>query len=150
MPESAPIGATGLSASRVGFGGYRVDDETPEHREALTAALASGCTLIDTSTNYTDGGSERLVGKVLGNLDARDRKAREAVVVVSKIGYVQGQNLDLAMEREREGRPFPEMVKVDDGCWHCLHPEFLRDQLTRSRGRLGVERLEVCLLHNPE
>jgi len=37
-----------------------------------------------------------------------------------------------------------------DGCWHCIHPEFLRDQLTRSRRRLRVDTLDVCLLHNPE
>src|SRR6185295_15895540 len=51
-----PLGSTGLTCSRVGFGGYRVDDDTPEHREALVHALRSGCNLVDTSTNYTDGG----------------------------------------------------------------------------------------------
>ena len=54
-----------LPVSRIGFGCYRVDDQAPGHREALERALADGCTLIDTSTNYTDGGSERLVGAVL-------------------------------------------------------------------------------------
>ena len=34
--------------------------------------------------------------------------------------------------------------------WHCIHPEFLADQLTRSLSRLGIETLDVCLLHNPE
>jgi uncharacterized protein YyaL (SSP411 family)/aryl-alcohol dehydrogenase-like predicted oxidoreductase len=146
----APLGRTGLTVSRLGFGGYRVDDETPEHREALIAALAAGCNLIDTSTNYTDGGSERLVGSVLAELAASGQLPREAVVVVSKLGYVQGQNLDLATEREAAGRPFPEMVKYMDGCWHCLHPEFLRDQLNRSLDRLRLQSLDVCLLHNPE
>ena len=37
-----------------------------------------------------------------------------------------------------------------EGCWHCLHPEFLQDQLTRSLDRLQLETLDVCLLHNPE
>jgi aryl-alcohol dehydrogenase-like predicted oxidoreductase len=136
--------------SRVGFGGYRVDDRTPEHREALEAALDAGCTLIDTSTNYTDGGSERLVGRVLADRMADGRLARDAVVVVSKIGYVQGGNLALAVERERAARPFPEMVKYGDGIWHDLHPEFLADQLGRSLERLRLDRLDVLLLHNPE
>ncbi|MEK7219585.1 MAG: aldo/keto reductase, partial [candidate division NC10 bacterium] len=118
--------------------------------EALIAALQAGCTLIDTSTNYTDGGSERLVGSVLAELTDDGRLPRDAVVVVSKIGYVQGENLALAQEREAAGKPFPEMVKYMDGCWHCLHPEFLRDQLTRSLDRLQLETLDVCLLHNPE
>ncbi len=145
-----PLGSTGLTVSRLGFGCYRVDDETPEHREALTAALQAGCTLIDTSTNYTDGRSERLVGSALAELARDGLLTREAVVVVSKLGYVQGQNLALAQEHEAAGRPFPEMVKYMDGCWHCLHPEFLRDQLTRSLDRLQLETLDICLLHNPE
>jgi len=37
-----------------------------------------------------------------------------------------------------------------DGCWHCIHPEFLQDQLARSLERLRLETLDVCLLHNPE
>src|SRR5258705_6558956 len=78
------------------------------------------------------------------------RVAREEVVVVSKIGYVQGQNMDLAQRREAEGKPFPEMVKISEWCWHCVHPEFLEDQLDRSLSRLRLERLDACLLHNPE
>jgi hypothetical protein len=145
-----PLGDTGLTCSRVGFGGYRVDDETRAHREALRKSLLEGANLVDTSTNYTDGGSERLVGEVLAELAGTGRMSREEVVVVSKIGYVQGQNLERAVAREREGNPFPEMVKYGEGVWHCLHPEFLKDQLARSLERLGLATLDVCLLHNPE
>lgn len=134
------LGSTELMVSPLGFGCYRVDEHTPTQREALEAALDGGVNLIDTSTNYTDGSSERLVGTVIAG--------RPEVVVVSKIGYVQGTNLRLARERKLQGRPFPEMVEYAQGCWHCLHPEFLEDQLERSLGRLG--RLDVCLLHNPE
>jgi uncharacterized protein len=69
---------------------------------------------------------------------------------VTKIGYVQGTNLEIAVAREKAGRPFPEMVRYMDGCWHCIHPEFLRDQLGHSHARLGVERIDTVLLHNPE
>ena len=144
------LGRTDLACSRVGFGGYRIDDETPEHREALRRALLSGCNLVDTSTNYTDGGSETLVGEALADLVRQGRLRREEVVVVSKIGYVQGANLELAQRRETEGRPFPEMVKYGEGVWHCVHPAFLADQLPRSLARLQLEALDVCLLHNPE
>ncbi|MSQ33045.1 MAG: DUF255 domain-containing protein [Dehalococcoidia bacterium] len=145
-----PLGSTGLAISRLGFGGYRIEAETPEHRQALELALLSGCNLIDTSTNYTDGGSERLVGEALASLTRAGKLRREEVVVVSKVGYVQGENLELAQSREAAGRPFPEMVKYMEGCWHCVHPDFLQDQLTRSLERLQLEALDVCLLHNPE
>jgi aryl-alcohol dehydrogenase-like predicted oxidoreductase len=54
------------------------------------------------------------------------------------------------MEREESGQPFPEMVKVAEGLWHCMHPAWLKEQLDRSLMRLGLETLDVCLLHNPE
>ncbi|HEX7766275.1 MAG TPA: aldo/keto reductase, partial [Nitrospira sp.] len=143
-------GSTGLTVSRLGFGTYRVDTKDPEHRQAFKQALAAGCNLIDTSTNYMDGDSERLVGAVLSELVKAGQLAREQIVVVSKIGYVQSQNLKLAEAREKSGRPYPDMVKYGDGIWHCLHPEFLADQLVLSLDRLGLATLDVCLLHNPE
>jgi aryl-alcohol dehydrogenase-like predicted oxidoreductase len=145
-----PLGRTGLVTSRIGFGGYRVDADVPAHREALAAALRSGCNLVDTSTNYTDGGSERLVGAVIADLVRRRELARDEVIVVTKIGYVQGANHALAAEREAAGTPFPDMVRYADGVWHCIHPEFLRDQLSRSLDRLGLAAADVLLLHNPE
>lgn len=144
------LGRTELTVSAIGFGGYRVDDVRPEHAAALGQALRRGCNLIDTSTNYTDGRSESCIGKVLADLFEEKTLRREEVVVVSKIGYVQGQNLDLARQRVKEGAAFEDMVKISPGCWHCIHPGFLEDQLGRSLARLGLERLDVCLLHNPE
>ena len=144
------FGRTGWTTSRVGFGCYRIDTQEPGHREALIAAIRNGCNLIDTSTNYADGDSERLVGLVLAELIRKHELTRDNVIVVSKIGYVQGRNHAQAQERERSGRPYPEMVTYADGLWHCLHPEFLADQLDASLDRLGLQTLDVCLLHNPE
>ena len=144
------LGSTGLTNSRIGFGGYRIDINVEEHRVALENALREGCNLIDTSTNYADGGSERLVGRVLADLIKKQEIAREEIIVVSKIGYVQGQNLKRAEAREKAGKPFPEIVKYGDDIWHCVHPEFLEEQLTLSLDRLGLATLDVCLLHNPE
>ncbi len=145
-----PLGSTGLTVSRVGFGCYRIDNETEEHAAALEKALLSGCNVVDTSTNYADGASERAVGMVVNRLVRDGKLARDEVVLISKVGYVQGANLELAAQREESGRPFPEMVKYAEGLWHCMHPEFLSDQLTRSLDRLECNMLDVCLIHNPE
>ncbi len=144
------LGSTGLTTSRLGFGGYRAGTEDADHRQALLNALRRGCNLIDTSTNYMDGDSERLIGSVLAELIKQDELTREEVIVVSKIGYVQGQNLKRAEAREQAGKPYPEMVKYGDGIWHCLHPEFLADQLDHSLDRLGLQTLDALLLHNVE
>ena len=145
-----PFGRTGLTVSRLGFGTYRVGQRDPEQREALIKALRGGCNLIDTSTNYMDGESEQVVGSALQQLIAAGEVTREEVLVVSKIGYVQGQNLLQAQAREKTGKPYPDMVKYGEDIWHCIHPEFLADQLMQSLDRLGLASLDVCLLHNPE
>jgi uncharacterized protein len=144
------LGTTGLTVSRLGFGGYRTDDESAAHHEALRRAFLSGLNLVDTSSNYTDGGSERLVGEVLEEALAAGELRREEIVVVTKLGYAQGESLELAKEREEAEDPFPEMVKYADAVWHCIHPEFLADQLARSLDRLQLTTVDVCLLHNPE
>jgi uncharacterized protein YyaL (SSP411 family)/aryl-alcohol dehydrogenase-like predicted oxidoreductase len=146
----ATFGAAGWTVSRLGFGCYRVDAEAPEHRAALEQALRQGCNLIDTSANYGDGDSERLVGSVLADGIRRGTLKREEIVVVSKIGYIQGHNFKRVLAREKADNPYPDLVKYADGLWHCLHPEFLADQLERSLDRLGLDTLDVCLLHNPE
>ncbi len=144
------FGTTGLVASRLGFGGYRVTDGNPVHREALLTALRAGVNVVDTSTNYADGGSERLVGQAIAELRRAGEVAREGVIVVSKVGYAQRSALALARERKDAGFPFPEMLEIDDELWHCIHPAWIEDQLDRSLDRLGLETLDVLLLHNPE
>jgi aryl-alcohol dehydrogenase-like predicted oxidoreductase len=144
------LGSTGLSVSQAGFGCYRVDVSVEEHRGALNKALREGINVIDTSANYSDGGSEELVGVVLEEMIAAGEIAREEVVVVSKVGYLQGQNYRLSQQRKQEGRPFPDLVLYSEGLEHCIHPAFLEDQLTRSLNRLQMETLDCYLLHNPE
>ncbi|MCA9925518.1 MAG: aldo/keto reductase, partial [Anaerolineales bacterium] len=97
-----------------------------------------------------DGRSETLIGEVLSELVAAGRIARENVIIVTKAGYVQGQNYEMVQARKAAGRPFPNLVKVKAGLDHCIHPEFLADQLTRSLERLQLETIDVFLLHNPE
>ena len=134
-----PLGDTGLSCHPLGFGCYRVVEGSAMHEAALRAYLKSGGNLIDTSANYGDGRSERLVGKVLPDFP------RDRVIVVSKGGYIQGQNLALARKRK-----FPEVVEYGEGIWHSIHPEFLETQIQMSLERLRLDWMDVYLLHNPE
>ena len=144
------LNQTNLFVSQAGFGCYRVDVAVEGHHEALRYALLNGINLIDTSSNYADGGSEKLVGQVVADLVHEEQITREAVVVVSKVGYLQGQNYALSQDRKRAERPFPDLVEYADGLEHCIHPEFISDQLTRSLARLDMAVIDCYLLHNPE
>ena len=145
-----PLGRTELKASPAGFGGYRISTGVSQHEKALRAAICSGINLIDTSTNYADGGSETLVGQVIEDLTTSGDVERQQVIIISKVGYLQGENFTLSQQRKSEGRPFQDLVEYDQGLEHCIHPEFIEDQLTRSLARLKLETLDGYLLHNPE
>jgi aryl-alcohol dehydrogenase-like predicted oxidoreductase len=142
------LGRSGLTVSSVGFGGYRIRPSAEEHADALEQALSSGCNLIDTSTNYGDGASERLIGRVMAT--GAQLPQRSEIVLISKVGYVQGTNLTQVKQRIEDGDPYGDVVTYEDGCWHCIHPDFIHDQVEESMERLGVQKLDVLLLHNPE
>ena len=144
------LGNTGLKTSRAGFGGYRISNGVRHHEQALRTALNAGINLIDTSANYADGGSETLVGEALKDLTVSGEVQRQEIIVISKVGYLQGQNFTLSQQRKSEGRPFQDLVAYGEGLEHCIHPEFIEDQLTRSLTRLKLETLDGYLLHNPE
>jgi aryl-alcohol dehydrogenase-like predicted oxidoreductase len=60
------LGLTQLTVGQAGFGCYRVSAGAAHHEKALRRALREGINLIDTSTNYADGGSESLTCVLVG------------------------------------------------------------------------------------
>jgi aryl-alcohol dehydrogenase-like predicted oxidoreductase len=149
-----PLYPDGPFVSLVGFGGYRIGLSPalghPACRDALEYALNRGVNLVDTSSNYGNGQSELLVGQVLAKLSGEGKLARESVVLVSKAGYVQGNTLEQVQQKERDGQSYDALFKFGADLWYCLDPQFLIEQIERSRARLGVECLDVFLIHNPE
>jgi len=144
------LGKTDFSISICGFGCYRVDDAIVEHHKALEYALEKGINLVDTSSNYANGGSEKLVGNVIRKITSRNRNKLDEIIVVTKGGYLQANNLQYAIERENAGDPIPEVVKCSPDLWHCIHPEFLKEQIDNSLKRLQLKKIDIYLLHNPE
>jgi aryl-alcohol dehydrogenase-like predicted oxidoreductase len=144
------LGRTGLFVSEAGFGSYRVSINIEPHYEALHKALSSGINLIDTSSNYADGGSQQLIGKVLADLIEAGTLQRDEIVIVSKAGYLQGENLTVSAEKKRSNAAFSDSVVFNEDLEHCIHPDFLRHQITDSLERLQLTTIDCFLLHNPE
>ena len=92
--------------AQIGFGTYRIDMHTQEHYQALYKAIENGIKVIDTSSNYTDGESEQVVGNVITDLISEGKIKREDVTIITKGGYIQGQNYNLAQKRKESGKPF--------------------------------------------
>jgi aryl-alcohol dehydrogenase-like predicted oxidoreductase len=123
------------------FGTYRITDLNPQHIEALKEAISSNITMIDTSTNYMNGGAERAIA-----LAFRGHKDKiKDIEIVSKFGYIQGSNLEKYKDTKNE-----QIVKYSPECYHCISGEFLKEQLGESLDRLEREKLDCYLIHNPE
>lgn len=151
------LGRTGLLVSQVGFGTYRCDVRSLEHRTAFAKAIRMGVNLIDSSANYADGNAEKMIGEVLEMMITSGEITREQIVIVTKGGYIQGENykrISATVEAHEPdtaiGSFESELVKYSGGLWHSIHPEFLEDQITRSLERLNMDTIDVYLLHNPE
>ncbi|CAG8499108.1 632_t:CDS:2 [Ambispora gerdemannii] len=141
--------------SRNGIGMYRMHFRSAENERALYKALQKQpekqlvINVIDTSTNYGDGGSERLIGKVLEH-PQKDTLTRSEIYIMSKFGYIQGTNMELYHQGEFKTIPDEQIVKYHPNCFHCIHPEFMRDQLDRSLRRIKTNHLNLLFIHNPE
>ena len=129
--------------AKIGFGTYRISDLNPEHIQAIRTAVEEGVDLIDTSTNYMDGAAERAIALAFQPLPTN---VIGDVEIVSKFGYMQGSTL----QRVKDGEHFTETVEFAEHIFHCISPEFMRDQLTRSLERLNMDALGCYLIHNPE
>jgi aryl-alcohol dehydrogenase-like predicted oxidoreductase len=129
---------------KIGFGSYRISLKSKEHQEALILALKLGCTLIDTSSNYTNGESEELIGAVLSE------NPQFNPLIVTKAGYIQGKNLAIIEELNANGLALQGLVEIDESLKHSIHPDFLKNQLEQSLKRLRRTSVDIFLLHNPE
>src|SRR6476646_648266 len=72
--QQRAVGATGLTVSRLGLGTMTWGRDTDEHeaRYQLIAFAEAGGTLVDAAAGYTDGASEELIGRLIGDVVARD------------------------------------------------------------------------------
>ncbi|MBK8981675.1 MAG: aldo/keto reductase [Ignavibacteria bacterium] len=133
------------SFSKIGFGCYRINTGIEQHYDSLRKALVSGVNLIDTSSNYSMGGSESLVGKVMNELISENKIKREDITLVTKGGYIQGVLLNELKKLKEEGKIFEEVVEESDRLWHCISPGFLEDQLRKQFERLNTPYIDYYL-----
>lgn len=112
---------TELALGTWGLSGEAYGPVSPAEAEAvIDRALELGVTLFDTADCYGRGSMERMLGD-------RIRKHGSPAWIATRIGTERGE--------ERAKKAF--------------EPAQLRDAFERSRDRIGRDRIDICLLHNP-
>jgi aryl-alcohol dehydrogenase-like predicted oxidoreductase len=122
--EQRVLGKTGRAASIVGLGTWQLGADWGSVTESdahavLSAAVESGVTFLDTADVYGDGRSERIIGQFLAG------RPGHGIVVATKMG--------------RRVEQVPENYTLAN----------FRAWTDRSRGNLGVDRLDLVQLHCP-
>jgi aryl-alcohol dehydrogenase-like predicted oxidoreductase len=81
--QQRAVGASGLRVSALGLGTMTWGRDTDEHeaRDQLIAFAEAGGTFVDTAAGYADGGSEQLLGGLIGDVMSRDE-----IVLATKAG----------------------------------------------------------------
>ncbi|HKY32644.1 MAG TPA: aldo/keto reductase [Candidatus Polarisedimenticolia bacterium] len=151
----------GLILSSIGIGTYLGEPDDADdrlYRDAVVAAVRSGCNVIDTAVNYRCQRSERSIGQALSELMGAGGEgeffSREEVVVATKGGFIPFDGGFPARPAEwfrsallAPGIASPQDVVAD--C-HIMTPRYLDAQIEWSRRNLGLETLDIYYLHNPE
>ncbi|MER6471931.1 aldo/keto reductase [Streptomyces collinus] len=139
-----PLGRSGVEVSPLGFGAagignlYTPVDDERAH-EAVRAAWQRGIRYFDTAPHYGLGLSERRLGAVLREYD------RAAFTVSTKVGRrlepAAGTGDDLA-----HGFAVPARLRR---VWD-FGADGVRRSLEASLDRLGLDRVDVVYLHDPD
>jgi D-threo-aldose 1-dehydrogenase len=141
--RTARLGGTGVTVTALGFGGapignlfQAVSDE--DAAGAVAAAWRGGVRFFDTAPHYGLGLSERRLGRALAD------HPRDEYVLSTKVGRVLVPQTGGG--RDPEGFDVPA---THHRVWD-FSADGVRRSLTASLQRLGLDRVDVALLHDPD
>jgi D-threo-aldose 1-dehydrogenase len=143
-PATVPLGRGGLRVSRLGLGTAPLGNLFAPVADAdadatVRAALDAGITYLDTAPHYGLGIAERRLGRVLAG------RPRDSFVLSTKVGRLL-RPLGPGETADPEG-----FVAAPPGkrVWD-LSGDGVRRSLEESLERLGLDRVDVAFLHDPD
>jgi aryl-alcohol dehydrogenase-like predicted oxidoreductase len=149
------LGRTDLNVSAFGLGCARIGgifkQDPADFVHLLSAALDGGINFFDTSDIYSQGESEKLLGRAF-------RQHRHRVILASKAGYVLPSQRRLVARLKPFVRPAIRLLglsrhKLPGAVRGTLAQDFspahLRRSVEGSLRRLGTDYLDLFQLHSP-
>jgi aryl-alcohol dehydrogenase-like predicted oxidoreductase len=143
------VSVLGIGCARVGS----ISNSVPmrEIEATLEAAVEAGVNLFDTADIYGQGDSERALSRLL-------RRHRDRVFVVTKVGCRHSRHAGIIrlakplLRKMVRSQPRARSIIVNARAamvGNVFNPPDLRRAVEASRRRLGLDRLNGLLLHNP-
>ncbi|MER5457213.1 aldo/keto reductase [Micromonospora sp. NPDC002389] len=135
---AVPVSALGFGAAGIGNLYRAVDDETA--RRAVDTAWQLGVRYYDTAPHYGLGLSERRLGAALAG------RPRDEFTVSTKVGRLLVPSPTTAHLRDDAGFDVP----ADQARRWDFSADGVLRSLAASLDRLGLDRVDVVLLHDPD
>jgi len=153
--ERVPLGRTGLSVTRLGFGGASIGGLFSAVRDeaaidSVRHAWDIGIRSFDTAPLYGYGDSERRVGAAL-----RDRP-RDAFVLSTKVGRLVREEDAISPQADIDRQALDgreDAFYVRDRPVRIVFDysgDGVRRSLEESLERLGLDRVDIALIHDPD
>src|ERR1700690_3990314 len=153
--QRVPLGRTGLSVTRLGFGAASIGGlYTPvgdaDARAVIDHAWSLGIRFFDVAPLYGYGAAEEGLGRALSV------RPRDEFVLSTKVGRLvrrqgelrPGDELDRQALDEREDAFYPDVAG------RRIAFDYSRDGILRSveasLGRLGLSRIDILFIHDPD
>ncbi|HEX6765061.1 MAG TPA: aldo/keto reductase, partial [Polyangiaceae bacterium] len=150
-----PFGNTDLVVSPFGIGCARIggvfQGDTRGHLDLLAAARAAGINFFDTADMYSQGESEKLVGRAF-------RGVRDRVIIATKAGYCLPGRRRLLARLKPLLRPLVRLAKirrdrlpaaVRGTIVQDFSPSYLKRAVEASLRRLRTDYIDLLQLHSP-
>ena len=137
----SPVRVTELSLGGAAIGNLFTEVSDDDARAAVDAAWDGGIRTFDTAPHYGLGLSERRLG------DALRHRPRDEYVISTKVGrLLVPAGPGSQAERDTEGFAVPaRCVRRFD-----YSADGVRRSLEASLGRLGLDRVDIALIHDPD
>lgn len=150
-------GVGDLWLSSIGLGTYLGEadaDADRSYTDAIAHAVQHGINVLDTAINYRNQRSERNIGAALAKLCDASEVARDELLICTKAGYMPF-DADVPADPGaylRKEYVVTGLAPMDEiaGGMHCMAPQYLSDQMERSRRNLRLETIDLFYVHNPE
>jgi D-threo-aldose 1-dehydrogenase len=148
--DDVPIGSTEVRVTRLGFGAASIGGlyDVVDHAVAMdtvAAAMELGVGYVDVAPQYGLGRAERRLGEGLRDVP------RERYVLSTKVGRLIRHSAEVppGVPAEEPPTQFPGVDPDLRTMWD-MSRDGVRRSLDESRARLGIERIDIAYIHDPD